>query len=72
MTIFNRTLFKSGVSLAVMAVAAYAPAAFAQDEARPTTAWQASRTVDDDATVKTGVAKARDPLDSATSTSVLK
>lgn len=72
MTLFNRTIFNSGVSLAVMAVAAYAPAALAQEETKPTTAWQASRTNDDDATVKTGVAKARDPLDSATSTSVLK
>lgn len=66
------TNLKSCVSLAVLAVAAYAPSAFAQDQAKPVTAWDASRTVDDDATVKTGVAKARDPLDSATSTSVIK
>ncbi|MET1753995.1 TonB-dependent receptor [Novosphingobium sp. RD2P27] len=44
----------------------------AQDEGKPVTAWEASRAIDDDATVKTGVAKARDPLDSATSTSVLR
>lgn len=47
------------------------PAA-SKEEGKPLTAWEASRTVDDDATVKTGVAKARDPLDSATSTSVIK
>lgn len=62
----------NSVSLAVLALATYASPAFAGEEAKPVTAWQASRTVDDDATVKTGVAKARDPLDSATSTSVIK
>jgi len=36
------------------------------------TAWEASREHDDNATVTTGVAKARDPLNSATSTSVLR
>ena len=39
---------------------------------RPLTAWEASRVHDDNATITTGVAKARDPLNSATSTSVLK
>ncbi len=63
----------SSVSVLGLAIAAYAPPALAQEaEPKPLTAWEASRTVDDDATVKTGVAKARDPLDSATSTSVLK
>lgn len=38
----------------------------------PLTAWEASRQHDDNATISTGVAKARDPLNSATSTSVIK
>jgi len=38
----------------------------------PLTAWEASQIRDDNATISTGVAKARDPLNSATSTSVVK
>ena len=38
----------------------------------PLTAWEASQIHDDNATISTGVAKARDPLNSATSTSVVK
>ncbi|HEY6869719.1 MAG TPA: TonB-dependent receptor plug domain-containing protein [Novosphingobium sp.] len=41
-------------------------------KAAPKTAWEASQEHDDNATISTGVAKARDPLNSATSTSVLK
>lgn len=50
--------------------------AFAESDgtAKPatTSAWEASRIHDDNATISTGVAKARDPLNSATSTSVIK
>lgn len=55
----------------VFALAA-APAAFAQEQSAQPTAWEANRTVDDNATISTGVAKARDPLNSATSTSSIK
>ncbi|MCW1430665.1 TonB-dependent receptor domain-containing protein [Novosphingobium sp. JCM 18896] len=68
----RRSYAANCASLAVLALATYAAPALAKDEPKPLTAWEASRTIDDDATVKTGVAKARDPLDSATSTSVLK
>jgi outer membrane receptor protein involved in Fe transport len=68
----RRSISVNCVSLAVLALATYAAPAFANDETKPVTAWEASRTVDDNATIKTGVAKARNPLDSATSTSVIK
>lgn len=60
------------VSVAVIAISCASVPAFAASDKRPVTAWEASRAVDDDATIRTGVAKARDPLDSATSTSVIK
>ena len=41
-------------------------------QSKAKTAWDASLEHDDNATVTTGVAKARDPLSSATSTSVMK
>ena len=55
---YRRSVTTNCVSLAVLALATYAAPAFAQEEAKPVTAWEASRTIDDDATVKTGVAKA--------------
>ncbi|MEJ5978820.1 Plug domain-containing protein [Novosphingobium sp. PS1R-30] len=66
------TIFNSCVSLAAIAVAAQASAAFAQDAAKPVTAWEASRQADDSDMVTTGVARGRDRLDSATSTSSIK
>lgn len=44
----------------------------AAQDAQPRTAWEASRTVDGDDTVTTGVARGRDRLNSATSTSAIK
>jgi outer membrane receptor protein involved in Fe transport len=69
-------MFQMTSRLAV-AVALLSPCtpAFAADGAptkAPKTAWEASQEHDDNATISTGVAKARDPLNSATSTSVLK
>ncbi|MBC2667584.1 TonB-dependent receptor domain-containing protein [Novosphingobium piscinae] len=48
------------------------PATAAAEESRPLTAFEASRTVDEDDTVTTGVARGRDRLSSATSTSAIK
>ncbi|NLR73244.1 TonB-dependent receptor [Novosphingobium sp. ERN07] len=54
-------------------VSAYLPTvASANDTAPAKSAWEANRTIDDNASVTTGVAKARDPLNSATSTSAIK
>jgi outer membrane receptor protein involved in Fe transport len=64
----------SRLALAVALLSPCAPA-FAADGApakAPKTAWEASQEHDDNATISTGVAKARDPLNSATSTSVMK
>ena len=67
--------FKSRVSIytsvAATAVCAIAVPAAAQ-EAKPMTAWEASRTVDEGDMVTTGVARGRDRLNSATSTSAIK
>lgn len=57
----------SGVALGSLAT----PALAAGSDA-PLTAWEASRTVDDNDMVTTGVARGRDRLDSATSTSAIK
>lgn len=61
------------VSASVFALAAcgLASPAIAQNS-EPQTAWEASRTVDADDTVTTGVARGRDRLNSATSTSSIK
>lgn len=68
----NSHLLHAGVS-AVAILSAWAPGlAHAQEAPASPTAWEASRTIDDRATISTGVAKARDPLNSATSTSALK
>lgn len=58
-------------SFASMAVCAMSAPAVAQD-AKPLTAWEASRTVDESDMVTTGVARGRDRLNSATSTSAIK
>jgi len=63
---------RTGASVAALALSGLAVPALAAPEKNEVTAWEASRTVNDDATIRTGVAKARDPLDSATSTSVIK
>ncbi|WP_235528345.1 TonB-dependent receptor domain-containing protein [Sphingomonas sp. Leaf231] len=55
----------------LLAGVALPSAAIAQQVDKPT-AWQASRTVNDSDSVTTGVAKGRDRLDSATSTSITK
>lgn len=65
---------KVQVSSAVLLAAAFASfgsAASAQSSQgnAPRTAWEASRAQDDDSVITTGVARARDRLDSATSTS---
>jgi len=60
-------------SAALAAIAAIATPTFAQaaQDRAPQTAWEASRARDDDGVIRTGVARARDRLDSATSTSSL-
>ncbi len=61
------------LSASILAVATGALAApAAAQEAGPQTAWEASRSVDADDTVTTGVARGRDRLNSATSTSAIK
>ncbi len=63
----------SSVALAGVALAAFCTSAHAEgtNDAAPTTAWQASQTHASDNMIATGVARARDRLDSATSTSSL-
>lgn len=63
--------FTLSASVFTMAVCALASPA-AAEEAEPQTAWEASRTTDGDDTVTTGVARGRDRLSSATSTSAIK
>ncbi len=62
------TICTSVIAIAASAVAAPAIA----QEAKPQTAWEASRTVDEGDMVTTGVARGRDRLNSATSTSAIK
>ncbi|WP_333605380.1 TonB-dependent receptor domain-containing protein [Novosphingobium sp.] len=61
----------SSILLAGAATVALSTPAFAEEngEGKRITAWEASRTHNDDTMIVTGVAKARDRLDSATSTS---
>lgn len=54
-----------------IAMVAMATPALAQED-KPMTAWEASRTVDEGDMVTTGVARGRDRLNSATSTSAIK
>lgn len=59
------------ISVLAVAIGTCTSPVMAQD-AGLQTAWEASRTVDDDDTVTTGVARGRDRLSSATSTSAIK
>ncbi|HEX7871631.1 MAG TPA: TonB-dependent receptor [Sphingobium sp.] len=59
-------------SLFAIALVSQVSPAFAASSAQPVTAWDASRETDDSDMVTTGVARGRDRLDSATSTSSLK
>jgi outer membrane receptor protein involved in Fe transport len=68
----NRRSFKNSASLVVITLAAYAPSAFANEAPQSVTAWKASREANDSDMVTTGVARGRDRLDSATSTSSIK
>ena len=68
----DRKISKNCASLIVMALAAHAAPAFANEEPKSITAWEASRNADDSDMVTTGVARGRDRLDSATSTSSIK
>ena len=61
----------SGSAIGAIAACTVVTPAFAKD-ARPMTAWEASRTVDEGDMVTTGVARGRDRLNSATSTSAIK
>lgn len=61
----------STASVLALAICTFTTPVFAKD-AEPETAWEASRTVDGDDTVTTGVARGRDRLSSATSTSAIK
>lgn len=58
-------------SVLVLAIMSQAAPAFAAEGDKPVTAWEASRQNEDSDMVTTGVARARDRLDSATSTSSL-
>ncbi|MCE7796506.1 TonB-dependent receptor [Sphingobium sufflavum] len=55
-----------------MAIASYSSAAFAGPAPKSVSAWEASRETDESDMVTTGVARGRDRLDSATSTSSIK
>lgn len=59
-------------SVSAIAVLAFTAPAFAAEEKPTITAWEASRTIDDSDMVTTGVARGRDRLSSATSTSSIK
>jgi len=59
-------------SLVAIAAAVVANPAFAADKGKSLTAWEASRTNTENELVTTGVARGRDRLDSATSTSSIK
>ena len=55
-----------------MCIGAQLAAPAAAQDTKPQTAWEASRTVDEGDMVTTGVARGRDRLNSATSTSAIK
>ncbi|WP_052134844.1 TonB-dependent receptor domain-containing protein [Sphingomonas sp. 37zxx] len=65
---FGFTHYASAIAIAAGSFVAPASA----QETEPVTAWEASRTVDDGDMVTTGVARGRDRLNSATSTSAIK
>lgn len=71
MGVAHSVLLRGGASLLALTSVSNAHAETPANAA-PITAWQASRTIDDNAAISTGVAKARDPLNSATSTSAYK
>lgn len=62
----------ASTSITAIAILTSAAPAYAADEKPVVTAWEASRTVDDSDMVTTGVARGRDRLNSATSTSAIK
>lgn len=62
----------SSSCLTAIAFACAAAPAMAADKPEPLTAWEDSRTVNDSDMVTTGVARGRDRLDSATSTSSIR
>lgn len=68
----DRSGFVQRVSCSAVAIACSMGLAHAEDGGRTVSAWEASRAVDDNDMITTGVAKGRDRLDSATSTSVIK
>lgn len=70
MKFYNNRIFFC-TSVATAALFAAATPALAQDD-KPMTAWEASRTVDEGDMITTGVARGRDRLNSATSTSAIK
>lgn len=72
MSTIKRKVSKNCISSIAIALAAYSPAASAKEEPKSVTAWDASREVNDSDVVTTGVARGRDRLDSATSTSSIK
>ncbi|OAN57568.1 TonB-dependent receptor domain-containing protein [Sphingomonas sp. TDK1] len=72
MAVQKLAYIRSGASALAILCACATTTVQAQDGPSPQTAWEASRTVDDNASISTGVAKARDPLNSATSTSAFK
>jgi outer membrane receptor protein involved in Fe transport len=63
---------RGGMSATVLLFSGTPATVWAQDAHEPVSAWDANRKIDDSAVVSTGVAKARDPLNSATSTSTFK
>lgn len=67
-----RNLANHCSSICVIALMLHSAPALARDNEKPLTAWEASRADNDSDMVTTGVARARDRLDSATSTSSLK
>ncbi|MET0360356.1 MAG: TonB-dependent receptor [Sphingobium sp.] len=66
------SLFTACVSLVAVAAATQAASANAKESDGRITAWEASRKANDSDMVTTGVARGRDRLDSATSTSSIK
>lgn len=71
MSIHSNAIGKIAWLSLTLASTAWPALAQAQQKVAPT-AWEASQTVDDNDMITTGVAKGRDRLDSATSTSVIK
>jgi outer membrane receptor protein involved in Fe transport len=64
--------FAARASCAVMTIVIFPTSAFAAEDDRQISAWESSRSIDRNDIVTTGVARGRDRLDSATSTSSIK